>query len=306
MHKTRKHSTSFSQRGWAWLAWAAPAAAKLAEGVLGQDNQRKAVHEQMDAQREFAQMGVRWKVADAKAAGIHPLYALGANTQSFSPISVGGSPMASALGDMGQDIGRAVAANQSKQERDMELARQAFRQSEIDAMNRQEHGLRVEGMMLENEYRRMRNRDEALGLTGRNTPVFQQLNAPTQVGPGFPGGVASPEVEGASLGSRDIGAIKLKPVEINTRDPLRSNREAGSSPAFKSMEVAPGQYMDVPTFQTDAEIPQTLRELYAYFRKWVSDGFFNGAPKYINAPSPRAGRGYMATSPYRSRRSFGH
>lgn len=32
-------------------------------------------------QREFAQNGISWKVADAKRAGIHPLYALGASTQ---------------------------------------------------------------------------------------------------------------------------------------------------------------------------------------------------------------------------------
>lgn len=42
-----------------------------------------------DMQKEFAQMGVRWKVEDAKAAGLHPLYALGANTVSASPINTG-------------------------------------------------------------------------------------------------------------------------------------------------------------------------------------------------------------------------
>ena len=40
-------------------------------------------------QKEFAQNGIRWKVEDAKAAGIHPLFALGAQGATFSPISVG-------------------------------------------------------------------------------------------------------------------------------------------------------------------------------------------------------------------------
>ena len=44
-------------------------------------------------QKEFAQNGIRWKVADAKAAGLHPLAALGASTASYSPSAViGDSP----------------------------------------------------------------------------------------------------------------------------------------------------------------------------------------------------------------------
>lgn len=54
-------------------------------------------------QREFAQNSIQWKVEDAKKAGIHPLYALGANTTSFQPSLVG-----SDFGSMGQDVSRAV------------------------------------------------------------------------------------------------------------------------------------------------------------------------------------------------------
>lgn len=67
----------------------------------------------LEQQREFAQHGVAWKVADAKAAGINPLAALGANTTSFSPISLGGE--AAKPGDsfsgMGQDLQRAFKAS---------------------------------------------------------------------------------------------------------------------------------------------------------------------------------------------------
>lgn len=85
-------------------------------------------------QKEFAQQGIRWKVEDAKAAGVHPLYALGASTHSFSPVSVGGAGypgdpgvsqstpaidtgMPNALANAGQDIGRAVSAMKTPQER---------------------------------------------------------------------------------------------------------------------------------------------------------------------------------------------
>lgn len=40
-------------------------------------------------QRQFAKMGIRWRVADAKAAGLHPLAALGSSGASGSPITVG-------------------------------------------------------------------------------------------------------------------------------------------------------------------------------------------------------------------------
>lgn len=65
-------------------------------------------------QREFAQNGIRWKVADAKAAGIHPLAALGANTTSFSPVSVGYDD---GFSRMGQNITRAMNAAATASER---------------------------------------------------------------------------------------------------------------------------------------------------------------------------------------------
>lgn len=68
-------------------------------------------------QKQFAQQGIQWKVADAKAAGIHPLAALGAQTHSFAPQSIGMDYRQ--YGQMGQDIGRAVqtAAGGSERKR---------------------------------------------------------------------------------------------------------------------------------------------------------------------------------------------
>jgi len=64
---------------------------------------------QEQLQRDFAQQGIQWKVEDAKKAGIHPLYALGANTVAYSPVSVGQSSTDfSGLAQAGQNIGRAI------------------------------------------------------------------------------------------------------------------------------------------------------------------------------------------------------
>lgn len=74
----------------------------------------------MQQQREFAQNGIQWKVADAKKAGIHPLYALGAQTTAFSPVSVGSTAdtsMGNAVSNMGQDLSRAISATRTEDER---------------------------------------------------------------------------------------------------------------------------------------------------------------------------------------------
>lgn len=96
------------------------AGSSLIGGFLNSSAQSKAneanaaqARENMLAQQRFAQNGIQWKVADAQKAGVHPLYALGASTPSFSPVSVGAVPetgMGNALAGMGQDISRAVAA----------------------------------------------------------------------------------------------------------------------------------------------------------------------------------------------------
>lgn len=92
-------------------------------GLLGQDRSSKDQRRMYDSnaalQREFAQQGIRWKVADARAAGIHPLAALGSNTISFTPQIVGGSP--DYLSNMGQDISRAISKMFNQDEKDKRL-----------------------------------------------------------------------------------------------------------------------------------------------------------------------------------------
>lgn len=111
------------------------AGATLLGGFLGRQGaqdaaaaQERMAQQNIELQKQFAQEGIRWKVADAQAAGVHPLYALGAPTHSFSPVSIGGSntlaPMSSAMASMGQDLSRAINATRTQPERD-----QAFLQT---------------------------------------------------------------------------------------------------------------------------------------------------------------------------------
>lgn len=88
------------------------AGSKLIGGLFGS----REAEEQADLQKKFAQNAIQWKVADARKAGISPLYALGAQTVSYQPNLVGGG-MSTAVSDMGQDISRAVEAVSSAGER---------------------------------------------------------------------------------------------------------------------------------------------------------------------------------------------
>lgn len=139
-------------------------------------------------QREFAQNGIRWRVEDAKAAGLHPLAAIGAAGASASPISVGGGGsynvdhgrpnrdligplVGSGLESMGQNISRAYLAAQPPEAKvftAFELARQA---------QQLEHG------GLQNEYLKMQmarwaQQGDSPGVPG---PANQYHNKPYEV-----------------------------------------------------------------------------------------------------------------------------
>jgi len=90
---------------------------RLLGGLLGDNAAEKNAKRNIQLQKEFAQTGIQWKVADAKAAGVHPVYALGASTTPFAPVSVGQSNMSQALSGFGQDISRATAATATSQSR---------------------------------------------------------------------------------------------------------------------------------------------------------------------------------------------
>lgn len=66
--------------------------AALGAAALNQISQDNAARKNAKLQREFAQYGIRYRVADAKAAGIHPLAALGMSPVQASPVAVGADP----------------------------------------------------------------------------------------------------------------------------------------------------------------------------------------------------------------------
>lgn len=102
-------------------------AGNLLGGLMGQSSASSArshaeemFEKNVQLQKEFAQTGIRWKVEDARLAGVHPLYALGAQTHSFSPIAINSpadNSMANAVSNIGQDVSRAVNQTRTGSER---------------------------------------------------------------------------------------------------------------------------------------------------------------------------------------------
>lgn len=166
------------------------AGGSLLGGLFGSDSARDAARQNARAQKEFAQHGIRWRVADAKAAGLHPLYALGAQTPSFSPVHVQ-SPMGDAISQAGQHIGRGIQAKATSQEQQL---------------------VRLEMM---EKLSRIRENDARAAL------INQELHDLQQKGPKFPG-VNTPEssvipsvVPQDQVGSHPYqGMVKVKPAEV--------------------------------------------------------------------------------------------
>lgn len=125
------------------------AGSSLIGGLLTRDAQSKAndaaladKERDRELQKQFAQNGIQWKVSDARAAGIHPLYALGANTVSYSPSSVGLVPetgLGTGMAAAGQDLSRAINATRSAGARE-------------DAYTKTMQDLTLQKAGLENEY----------------------------------------------------------------------------------------------------------------------------------------------------------
>lgn len=258
------------------MVWPAiiAAGAALAGGALSGDRNRRATHEQMDAQREFAQMGIQWRVADAKAAGIHPLYALGAQTPSYAPIAVGDS-YGPALASAGQDISRAMRASQTEAQRAaeaeeaMSYAREQHRRAEARA------DAQLASQLQNDEMQR------AL-MASQIARLNQQSNPP------FPSATSHPVED--NRGRVDSGAIKLEPSKQPSRDPYDPSKEAARVPMWQPVETAPGVFRNFPSreLNMDSELVHALLAGQAYVDRWVSDNFFGGAPKYIQHRRARA------------------
>jgi len=211
-------------------------------------------------QREFAQQGVRWRVEDAKRAGIHPLAALGAQTASFSPVQVGAVQNSSEsewYSKMGQNVSRAISSTSLPSERQMQM-----------------DNLQLENASLQNDFLRTQVASSKLSLLNQ-----------AQTGPAFP----SPTGQGHDL--KGQGSVRVKPNEVTASQLGNPAQEAGAVNDYgfartsKGLAVVPSS--DVKNRIEDQLVPETM---WAIRNQLVPIFSGHPAPSVSDYPLPKGAR----------------
>lgn len=168
----------------------------LAGSLVGGSNKK-----QIRWQREQLQKGIQYRVADAKKAGIHPLYALGANIQSPSPIQVSGG-LGEGLQQMGQGLGQISQRFQMNWERQQTMAQIRVMESETQ-----------KNIAMSQFYR-----SQALNPQSSSAPQASLTtdSAGNIIGPGEP---------------QLPGQVNLKPMDMYSTAPGNAAIGAGKNPA---------------------------------------------------------------------------
>lgn len=142
----------------------------LMDREAAQENNKQAIAQKNAdrAMQEWAMThGIRTRVKDAEAAGVHPLFALGASTSSYTPSSIGleSTSMGPALRDMGGDISRALAAGGGAEQRTFQAA---------------SNKLQLESLSLDNDIKRAKLASDAVKLSataaGPGSPVVPEAD----------------------------------------------------------------------------------------------------------------------------------
>lgn len=202
------------------------AGASLLGGLMGKSSADDAREAQMAMnernialQKEFAQNGIQWKVQDAKAAGLHPIYALGGSTASFTPVSANFSADTSipnAMAAAGQDIGRAVNATRSASDR-------------VDAFSKTAQALQLENMSLQNDNLRSEIASKAARLN-------QQINPP------MPSVADRWLIPGQAQASLPASIIKPDLFKQSPGDPWKTSQEPGANPDTGHLRTSGGLF----------------------------------------------------------------
>uniref|UniRef100_A0AAU8B951 DNA pilot protein n=1 Tax=Dulem virus 85 TaxID=3145796 RepID=A0AAU8B951_9VIRU len=212
----------------------AGAVGSIIGGSMNNNASAAAAQQNYEAQKEFAQNGIRWKVADAKAAGLHPLAALGASSANFTPSFQAGdySYFGDAGQNLGQSLGRAIDAKASRYER-----------AKMEAHQDQMNALAMKRAQLENRFLETQIVDMQLQASQRAVKNQQQVPPMPLRADG-----AIIDGQGNATASR---RFEVKPAEIVANAPGRPGTEAGSITDLGFARTNDGGY--APVMSNDAK-----------------------------------------------------
>lgn len=191
-------------------------------GLLGSSEKSK----DRKMQKEFAQSGIQWKVEDAKKAGVHPLYALGANTHSFAPVSTGGD-IGTGIAAAGQDISRAVNSTSDQSTR-------------LNSFNTAIQKLSVDKMSLENDLLR----SQIAKINATSTPAMPTAGQRYLID--GQGSTALP------------GLVETSPMARTASDPSGLHHEPGAITDIGYARTADGGYAPVMSHDVKQRLEEDL------------------------------------------------
>lgn len=243
-------------------------APSIVSGLFGKsasDDANDIAEQNVQLQREFAQKGIQWKVKDAQAAGIHPLYALGAQTHQFTPTSVftGGEWKR----DLGQNLGNAIQGLLSDTQRQIE-------QSTIEANKASaEKDLAISQYYSSEAALNNQRMNSAIPIpyqpTGDQNLTIQPINDHFGAWARKPDQVISGRINGPHIG-------------------------AGSHPFYREYQIGPQQFAILPySDEGPAETlqsmpvgiyPMVLKANQEYYGENWNSGFLDSYYYYLNKP----------------------
>lgn len=157
--------------------------------IIGGQQAAKSAREQWDAnarlQYDFAQNSIRWRVEDALRSGVHPLFALSANTPTYTPSSYV-DPMGQAIANAGQDLSQIPLAQEKaalmelQYERELQaktLLQEQIIGQRIDNQKKNEEMLYLQGWQ-PGTWRNTTNFEKFYGLSQGDLSMMGQANAP--------------------------------------------------------------------------------------------------------------------------------
>lgn len=215
------------------------------------EQQEKINAQNLAQQREFAQHGIRWKVADAQAAGLHPLAALGAQTSSFSNLVGSSQEVKSDFGGMGQSLDRAIAAGSTASERDAKMSAAVSRVAQTFQLER----LNLENEMLKTNIAKERGQ---LGPPFPGNWVNMVSGGPNRT---TPGGLAvkEKEIEQQAAAHPEVGTYNLLGMNLKT-NPMFSDAN--------TLENRGGE--GIGDFLGWANIPADILYTHPWLLSWIT------------------------------------
>lgn len=221
---------------WGFLGSLLGAGSSLLGGLMGQQSANKAARlqqiqaeENREMQEEFAQQGVRWRVIDAKRAGIHPLAALGAQLQSYQPVQIGSTfdnSLGTGIAAAGQDLGRALQAAGTAQER-------------VSGYEKTVQDLTLQRMGLENQILA----SQLAKQTGQLGPPMPALNQRYVIDGQGSTAIVTPAAVPTSVNDQ----VSVQPVQVPSQQVGQPAYQAGLAPETQFMHTPTGGFAPVMT-----------------------------------------------------------